>query len=76
LFGLPVSTNNLELFYNKELFAAVGLDPEAAPAGWDELPEAATACADPSSGRTGMELFTEPGEADMAVPVVPVASRR
>jgi len=62
LFGLPVSTNNLELFYNKELFAAAGLDPEAAPASWDELQEAATACADASSGRTGMELFTEPGE--------------
>jgi len=62
LYGLPVSTNNLELFYNKELFEAAGLDPEAPPTNWDELSEAAGACADPSAGRTGMELFTEPGE--------------
>jgi multiple sugar transport system substrate-binding protein len=62
LFGLPVSTNNLEMFYNKELFEAAGLDPETPPTSWDELAEAAGACADPAAGRTGMELFTEPGE--------------
>lgn len=62
LFGLPVSTNNLELFYNKDLFEAAGLDPDAPPTSWDELAQTSSACADAESGRTGMELFTEPGE--------------
>ncbi|HLF43006.1 MAG TPA: ABC transporter substrate-binding protein [Acidimicrobiia bacterium] len=62
LYGLPVSTNNLELFYNKALFESAGLDPESPPTNWDELRTAAAACADPGSGVTGMELYTEPGE--------------
>lgn len=62
LFGLPVSTNNLELFINRDLFTAAGLDADAPPTTWDELATAALACADPANGVTGMELFTQPGE--------------
>ncbi|MGH2550226.1 MAG: ABC transporter substrate-binding protein [Thermomicrobiales bacterium] len=61
-YGLPVSTNNLELFYNKELFEKAGLDPNKPPTTWDELREMAKQCANPDEGIAGMELFTEPGE--------------
>jgi multiple sugar transport system substrate-binding protein len=61
-YGLPVSTNNLQLFYNKELFAAAGLDPAKPPATWDELRQMAKQCTDQDAGVYGMELFTEPGE--------------
>ncbi len=62
LFGLPVSTNNLELFINHDLLAAAGLDPAAPIATWDDLAAAAEACADPDQGVVGMELYTQPGE--------------
>jgi len=61
-YGLPVSTNNLELFYNKELFTKAGLDPNKPPTTWDELRAYAKQCANPGEGIAGMELFTEPGE--------------
>ncbi|GMQ78554.1 MAG: ABC transporter substrate-binding protein [Anaerolineae bacterium] len=61
-YGLPVSTNNLELFYNKDLFEAAGLDPDVAPTSWEELMAFAEQCANPEEGISGMELFTEPGE--------------
>jgi multiple sugar transport system substrate-binding protein len=61
-FGLPVSTNNLELFINNDLFEAAGLDPANPPQTWDELKDAAVTCADPARGIVGMELFTQPGE--------------
>jgi multiple sugar transport system substrate-binding protein len=61
-YGLPVSTNNLELFYNIDLFKAAGLDPSAPPTTWDELATMAEQCANPAEGISGMELYTEPGE--------------
>lgn len=61
-FGLPVSTNNLELFINTDLFEAAGLDSATPPTTWDELKDAAVACANPDEGIVGMELFTQPGE--------------
>lgn len=62
IFGMPVSTNNLELFYNKDLFKAAGLDPNTPPKTWDELFQIAKQCANPAQGVVGMELYTEPGE--------------
>lgn len=62
LYGLPVSTNNLELFINSELFEAAGLDPAAPPTTWAEFQDAAVQCADPEQGIVGMELYTQPGE--------------
>jgi multiple sugar transport system substrate-binding protein len=61
-YSLPVSTNNLELFYNKDLFRKAGLDPEKPPTTWDELRATAKQCANADEGISGMELFTEPGE--------------
>ncbi|MCA9910734.1 MAG: extracellular solute-binding protein, partial [Anaerolineae bacterium] len=57
LFGLPVSTNNLELFINNDLFTAAGLDPAQPPTTWDELASMAQTCADPDNGVIGMELY-------------------
>lgn len=62
LYGLPVSTNNLQLFYNKELFTQAGLDPSKPPTTWDELRQMAKQCMNDDQGISGMELFTEPGE--------------
>ena len=62
VFGLPVSTNNLELFINNDLFTAAGLDPAAPPTTWDEFKDAAVKCANPDKGIVGMELYTQPGE--------------
>ncbi|MCC6804602.1 MAG: ABC transporter substrate-binding protein [Anaerolineae bacterium] len=62
LYGLPVSTNNLELFINNDLFTAAGLDPAAPPTTWDELASMAQTCANPDEGVIGMELYTQPGE--------------
>jgi len=62
LYGLPVSTNNLELFINSDLFEAAGLDPAAPPTTWAELQDAAVQCANPEQGVVGMELYTQPGE--------------
>lgn len=62
LYGLPVSTNNLELFINSDLFEAAGLDPAAPPTTWAELQDAAVQCANPEQGVVGLELYTQPGE--------------
>lgn len=62
LYGLPVSTNNLELFINNDLFEAAGLDPAQPPTTWDELASMAQTCANPDEGVVGMELYTQPGE--------------
>ena len=41
-YGIPFSTSaNSLLFYNKELFQEVGLDPDKPPSTWEELREAA-----------------------------------
>lgn len=42
-YGLPTAVRSLALFYNKNLFAEAGLDPENPPATLDELLAAAEA---------------------------------
>ena len=42
-YGLPTAVRALGLFYNKDLFEEVGLDPDAPPATWDAFVEAAKA---------------------------------
>lgn len=42
-YGLPFNTDTYVLFYNKDLFEEVGLDPESPPATWAELEEYARA---------------------------------
>lgn len=40
-YGLPTAVRALGLFYNKDLFREVGLDPDAPPATWAEFVEMA-----------------------------------
>ena len=42
-YGLPTAVRSLALFYNKDMFREVGLDPEAPPTTWDEFVEVAKA---------------------------------
>lgn len=39
VWTMPFSMSNQILFYNKDMFRAVGLDPEKPPTTWDELVE-------------------------------------
>ncbi len=61
-YSLPVSTNNLELFYNKDMFRSAGLDPGKPPATWDELVTYARKLTKQDGSQWGMEVFTQPGE--------------
>ncbi|MBM6614253.1 ABC transporter substrate-binding protein [Desemzia sp. RIT804] len=42
-YALPFNTDTQVLFYNKDAFEEVGLDPETPPATWEELEEYARA---------------------------------
>ena len=42
IWAMPYAASNLVLFYNKDLFRAAGLDPEAPPTTWAELADYAT----------------------------------
>ncbi len=59
-YALPVSTNNMQLIWNKDLFKAAGLDPEKPPSTWDEMKSMAEKCANPSKGIVGFEFYTQP----------------
>ncbi len=63
LFGIPEQTNCLVLFRNRALFReraevikAAGLDPERAPATWDELVRYGAALTDPGRGTAGFGM--------------------
>ncbi|MDR1185886.1 MAG: sugar ABC transporter substrate-binding protein [Bifidobacteriaceae bacterium] len=43
LYGVPLSADVSVLYWNKALFEQAGLDPDKAPATWDEIHEAAKA---------------------------------
>ena len=51
VYAMPWRTNPVMLFYNKDLFAEAGLDPDKPPATWSELLEAAEALTRPDEGR-------------------------
>ncbi len=36
-WGIPFQRSTIVMYYNKDAFKAAGLDPEKAPASWDEL---------------------------------------
>lgn len=56
LYGVPMQYNLQYLYYNKDIFAEAGLDPETPPATLDELREAAIACTDASKNQYGIGL--------------------
>jgi ABC-type glycerol-3-phosphate transport system substrate-binding protein len=55
---IPYNTNTRSLFYNKEMMAEVGLDPEKPPETWPELHEMAIALTKEDSGRLDQVGFT------------------
>ncbi len=59
-YALPVSTNNMQLIWNKDLFEAAGLDPEVSPTTWEEMRQMAIQCQDPDNGVVGFEFYTQP----------------
>lgn len=59
-YALPVSTNNMQLIWNKDLFEKAGLDPETPPTTWDEMKTMAEKCQDPANGVVGFEYYTQP----------------
>lgn len=53
-WGIPFQRSTIVLYYNKDAFKEVGLDPGKAPATWDEM--AADAKKLTKSGRYGLEI--------------------
>jgi sn-glycerol 3-phosphate transport system substrate-binding protein len=62
VYGLPFQRSTPVMYYNKDAFAAAGLDPEKPPLTWDELVSAAQKLTTREGGRTtrwGIELPLE-----------------
>ena len=59
VYAMPWRTNPVMLFYNKDLFAEAGLDPEKPPATWSELLEAAEALTRPDEGRWAFVAYPD-----------------
>lgn len=53
-WGIPFQRSTIILYYNKDAFKEVGLDPEKAPATWDELITYGKKLTKP--GRWGLEI--------------------
>lgn len=56
LYGVPMQYNSTYLYWNKDLFEAAGLDPEAPPATLDELAQYAEKLTDASKGQYGFAM--------------------
>ncbi|WP_114764506.1 ABC transporter substrate-binding protein [Vibrio rhodolitus] len=56
VYGLPSTTNSLYLYYNKDAYKEVGLDPEQPPKTWTELREHAEKLTDHSKMRYGLRF--------------------
>lgn len=56
LYGVPMQYNLQYLYYNKDIFAAAGLDPETPPTTLEELKEMAIACTDESKHQYGFAI--------------------
>jgi multiple sugar transport system substrate-binding protein len=62
LQSLPASTNNLALFYNKDLFRRAGLNPNKPPQTWADMRVDALKISKLGGGVQGMEIYTQVGE--------------
>lgn len=64
VYAVPRGANTLALYYNEDMFKAVGLDPDKPPQTWDELYNAAKKLTNPSKHVYGLAfsaLGTEEG---------------
>lgn len=57
VYGFPRQAYAMGLHYNRALFEAAGLDPDAPPTTWDEVREAADAIAE-ATGKAGYAQMT------------------
>ncbi|MFZ5817746.1 MAG: ABC transporter substrate-binding protein [Bacillota bacterium] len=55
-YGIPFQRSTPVLYYNKEAFKEVGLDPEKPPKNWDELVAFGKQLTKPDGSRWGVEL--------------------
>ena len=62
VYGIPRASNTIALYYNKDLFAAAGLDPDSPPTTWDELYDAAAALTDPDNDVYGIAFSAKASE--------------
>ncbi len=62
MFGLPRASNTIALYYNKDLMAAAGLDPDSPPSTWDKFLEAARALTDPANDVYGVAFSARASE--------------
>lgn len=60
IFGVPKATNTIALYYNKDLFAAAGID--APPQTWAELVEDARTLTDPANNVYGLAFSAKASE--------------
>lgn len=56
-YGLPDQTTCIALFYNKDMFAKAGLDPENPPKTWEEFTDYGTKLTNTSEGRYGFAMM-------------------
>ncbi|HLU83149.1 MAG TPA: ABC transporter substrate-binding protein, partial [Trueperaceae bacterium] len=59
LCSLPFNNSTMVMFYNKDLMAQAGLDPEAPPQTWEELVAQASTIVQQVSGSIGVEVRDE-----------------
>lgn len=59
-YFLPMTVNSFYLYWNKDLFAAAGLDPEKGPQTWEQLEEYAIKLTDSSSDKMGFGVPVRP----------------
>jgi|GEM_PF-340618 len=53
VYALPYNRSTQGLYYNKDLFAEIGLDPERAPETWDEFRQFSKQITESAEGRYG-----------------------
>lgn len=55
-WGIPFQRSTIVMYYNKDAFKAAGLDPEKAPATWDELADAGKKLTKADGSQWGMMI--------------------
>jgi len=55
-WGIPFQRSTIVMYYNKDMFRAAGLDPEAPPANWEELVTMGQALTDPAADQWGLMI--------------------
>jgi len=61
-YGVPKHTDTIALYYNKDMFAAKGLDPDNPSRNWDEMLDAARALTDAQANIYGIAFSAKAGE--------------